>query len=57
MEIRVERGDIAQHPASAVVVNLFEGVSHPDLSGGTGAVDKALGGAISRVIQDGDCRG
>ena len=55
MEIRVERGDIAQQSADAIVVNLFEGVTRP--GGGTGAVDAALDGAISRVIEDGDCRG
>ena len=55
MEIRVERGDIAQYAADAIVVNLFEGVTRP--GGGTGAVDKALDGAISRVIADGGCRG
>ncbi|MCH8331159.1 MAG: leucyl aminopeptidase, partial [Bacteroidetes bacterium] len=55
MEIRVEQGDIAQDPADAIVVNLFDGVRKP--GGGTGAVDSALGGAISRVIRDGDCRG
>ncbi len=55
MEVRVERGDIAQHPASAIIVNLFEGVTEP--GGGTGAVDRALDGAISRVIEDGECRG
>ncbi|MCH8994567.1 MAG: hypothetical protein IH959_06310 [Chloroflexi bacterium] len=55
MEIRVERGDIAQQSADAIVVNLFDGVTRP--GGGTGAVDAALDGAISRVIEDGDCRG
>ena len=55
MEIRVERGDIAQHQANAIIVNLFEGITQP--GGGTGAVDQALDGAISRVIEDGDCRG
>jgi len=55
MNIRVERGDIAQYKADAIVVNLFEGITAP--GGGTGAVDRALDGAISRVIADGDCRG
>ena len=55
MEVRVERGDIAQYQADAIVVNLFEGITSP--GGGTGAVDRALDGAISRVIADGDCRG
>ncbi|MEX0786966.1 MAG: leucyl aminopeptidase, partial [Dehalococcoidia bacterium] len=55
MNLRVERGDIAQHQAAAIVVNLFEGVTSP--GGGTGAVDAALDGAISRLIADGDCRG
>src|SRR3990167_8672244 len=55
MEIRVERGDIAQQQAGAIVVNLFEGVTSP--GGGTGAVDRALDGAISQVIAGGDCRG
>jgi leucyl aminopeptidase len=55
MEIRVEHGDIAQSQANAIVVNLFEGITSP--GGGTGAVDRALDGAISRVIADGGCRG
>ena len=55
MEIRVEQGDIAQQKADAIVVNLFEGVTIP--GGGTGAVDGALDGAITRVIADGGCRG
>jgi len=55
MDIRVERGDIAQSQANAIVVNLFERITSP--GGGTGAVDRALDGAISHVIADGDCRG
>jgi len=55
MEVRVERGDIATYKAGAIVVNLFEGITSP--GGGTGAVDTALDGAISRVIADGGCRG
>ena len=55
MNIRVERGDIAQQNADMIIVNLFEGVTSP--GGGTGAVDAALDGAISQVISDGGCRG
>ncbi len=52
VEIRVEKGDLARHPAKAVIVNLFEGVKSP--GGGTGAVDKALDGAISQLIAEGE---
>ncbi|KPK46226.1 MAG: hypothetical protein AMJ77_06280 [Dehalococcoidia bacterium SM23_28_2] len=55
MEIKVQAGDISQHPARAIVVNLFEGVKRP--GGATGAVDKALGGAISQLIADGEIKG
>jgi leucyl aminopeptidase len=55
MNVRVEQGDISQQKADAIIVNLFEGVTSP--GGGTGAVDRALDGAISRVIADGGCRG
>jgi len=55
VEIKVEAGDIAQHPAKAIVVNLFEGVTRP--AGGTGAVDKALGGGISGLIAEGEIKG
>ncbi|HEU4760409.1 MAG TPA: leucyl aminopeptidase [Dehalococcoidia bacterium] len=55
MEIQVETGDIAQHPAKAIIVNLFEGVTSP--GGATGAVDKALGGGISQLIAEGEIKG
>ncbi|MBI4336441.1 MAG: leucyl aminopeptidase [Chloroflexi bacterium] len=55
MDIRVSRGDIAQQALDAIVVNLFEGVEHP--GGATGAVDRALDGAISALISDGEVRG
>ena len=55
MKVRVEQGDITKVVADAVVVNLFEGVTAP--GGATGAVDAALGGAISQVIAAGDLRG
>jgi leucyl aminopeptidase len=55
VEIKVEKGDLAQHPAKAVIVNLFEGVKSP--GGGTGAVDRALDGAISQLIAEGETKG
>jgi leucyl aminopeptidase len=55
MQIKVQSGDIATVSADAIVVNLFEGVSSP--GGGTGAVDQAMGGAISQLITAGDIRG
>jgi leucyl aminopeptidase len=53
--VRVESGDLAAAQADAVVVNLFEGVTAP--GGGTGAVDDALGGQISALIEDGAIKG
>jgi len=55
VQIRVEKGDLAQHPAKAVIVNLFQEVKRP--GGGTGAVDRALDGAISQLIADGEIKG
>jgi leucyl aminopeptidase len=55
VEIKVEAGDITKHTAKAVIVNLFEGVKSP--GGGTGAVDKALDGGISSLIDDGEIKG
>jgi leucyl aminopeptidase len=55
MDIKVKTGSIQDTAADALVVNLFEGVELP--AGATGAVDKALSGAISDVIRAGDFRG
>ena len=55
MKLNVVAGDIAQQDVDAVVVNLFEGVTTP--GGATGAVDKAMGGAISALIADGEIKG
>ena len=46
MEIKVIAGGIQATEDELIVVNLFEGVETP--GGATGAVDKALGGAITR---------
>lgn len=55
MEFEVTRGDITRSDADVLVVNLFQGVTVP--GGGTGAVDAALGGQITRLIELGDIRG
>ena len=55
MKIRVTAGNIAGQDTDAVVVNLFEGLAAP--SGATGALDAALGGAITGLIADGEIRG
>ena len=55
MEIRVESNSITDVEAGAIVVNLFEGVTHP--GGATGATDRALGGAIATLIADGEIKG
>ena len=55
MQVHVETGDITNAETPCVVVNLFEGVAAP--GGGTGAVDRALGGMISELIASGEVRG
>ena len=55
MDLTITEGNIAQFEADCLVVNLFEGVRTP--GGGTGAVDQALGGAITRLIASGDFTG
>jgi leucyl aminopeptidase len=55
LRIVVKAGDISSIEADAIVVNLFEGVNRP--GGATGAVDKALDGAISKLIQQGEIKG
>jgi leucyl aminopeptidase len=55
MEIQVEQENIATAEADTIIVNLFDGVTTP--GGATGAVDRALGGAISELIAGGDFTG
>ena len=55
MKINVETIDITAIATPALIVNLFSGVKNP--GGATGAVDQALEGAISHLIEDGEIKG
>lgn len=55
MKFQVVQGSIHEADADTVIVNLFEGVKIP--GGATGAVDRALNGAIQEMIANGDLRG
>ena len=55
MKITVTSEDIAKLSIDAIIVNLFEGVKRP--GGATGAVDKALGGTIAKLIAQGETTG
>ena len=55
MEIKVISGDIAGIEAGAIVVGFFEGMENPDAD--TAVVDKALDGAISQLIDEGEIKG
>ncbi|MFQ5856972.1 MAG: leucyl aminopeptidase [Anaerolineae bacterium] len=55
MNVTVKQGFIQEADADAVAVNLFKGVTRP--GGATGAVDRALGGAITELIGVGDFKG
>ena len=55
MKLNVVQGNIQESTADTLIVNLFEGATKPD--GGSGAIDRALGGAISEMIASGDLRG
>jgi len=55
MEIRVIAGDIAKAKADAIVVPFFEGMERPE--GDIAVIDKALNGAISQLINQGEIKG
>jgi leucyl aminopeptidase len=55
MEISARGGRLPEAAADTIVVNLLQGVTQP--SGATGALDEALGGAISRLIESRDFTG
>ncbi len=55
MDFRVKQGSLTDQSCDVLIVNLFQGVKTP--GGGTGAVDKALGGVISEIIRDEEFEG
>ncbi len=55
MKIAVELTDITAVNTPALIVNLFKGVKIP--GGATGAVDRALDGVITGLIEDGEITG
>jgi leucyl aminopeptidase len=55
MQVHVNHGQIQESQADTLIVNLFEGVADP--AGATGAVDRAMGGAVHDLIDGGDFTG
>ena len=55
MDIKATAGDVTSIETGALIVNLFQGVTSP--GGATGAVDAALDGAISKLIDEGEIKG
>lgn len=55
MEIKVIADDIVNVKAGAIIVNFFEGMNR--LEGDIAAVDKALEGAITQLISQGEIKG
>jgi len=55
MRVKVETASITEFKCDLLVVNEFEGVKTP--GGATGAVDKALGGIISKLSREGEIDG
>ncbi|MCS6902800.1 MAG: leucyl aminopeptidase [Candidatus Bipolaricaulota bacterium] len=52
MHISIEQGEITKVQTEAICLGIFQGVQRP--GGAAGAVDRALDGALSEVLADGD---
>jgi len=55
MEIKVIAGDITKTEAGAIILGIFEGTKRPD--GDLAVADKALAGAVSQLISQGEIKG
>ena len=55
MEIKTIAGDITKIKTCAIIVNFFEGMTHPE--GDLATIDKTLDGTISRLISQGEIKG
>jgi len=55
MKIKLECSSVTEIKCDALIINEFEGVKHP--GGATGAIDKALGGEISKLLASGAING
>lgn len=55
MNITITQGNLTEISADTLIVNLFDDVTQP--SGATGAIDQAMGGAITELIATGDLTG
>jgi len=55
MEIKAATGDITKSKAGAILVSHYEGVKSPE--GEAATADKALAGAITNLIKQGDIKG
>jgi leucyl aminopeptidase len=55
MEIKAATGDITKIKADAIMVNHYEGMKRPE--GEAATADKALSGAITQLIRQGDIKG
>lgn len=55
MKVELKAQDLLCYEGDGLIVNLFEGVMHPD--GATGAVDRALGGSVTAAIRRQEFKG